>query len=780
MKPSIAFVLACATLMAACANNQLEGTPTQNQAPTIWIAAAPPEGSTSSYFVQLFWGGWDPDGEISHYEYLITDNKTGTFAPADTVGAGWLPVIANDSTFAFSADSLAETIPGQQSAVFTRSHTFFIRAVDRQGLRSAEPAYRSFTARTLSPDITITTPRQALGLTPSELPPIATYEWVAIDYIDDMLTHQEPESVQWALESTTNHRGSFTETLDYLRSRASASAWVPWVYYRAPQDSGKSWTTPPMEFGDYVFAMRAKDEAGAVTPVLDEHRNVRRIKVSRRTTGPRLTVTNQYVGSVVASTCDYPLTILDMVAGVGMSFNLSACADDYGGTVSGYRYGWDILDLNDPDQWETDYTPFVGSFAVVPPRMFNFGTHTFTAEVIDNSGFCSRIEVKVNIVRFTGERNLLVVDDYGADENAGFSGFQLTNGSVPNDAEHDAFWNDMVSNVADFDPSRDVISTSTEREIPLTTLASYKAIVWSVFGDLTTTNPTRLPLLYQYIQFRSTQSATGSGACNAAAGVSGKVVPNGIALAMQAGSHVLIAGQQPVQNVLPRRADLTVRWPMIPLYETEDPQTGSPDVSDPPGDHGFAYQDLCLEAIDYGYLPTARARLPGSGSNRRYCPVSPGYRQPGSASTRDDTMREAQPLDPDFPALSLRPEVAGTGRAYAPESQGIDAEVYNPSYFQVGQACQFVPAPRPCFEPIYGLVCRDTGERTYLQPVAFWTSVYADVVAQDIPGAVAARSAVFGFPPVYFNPGQMKPAIEHIMFDEWQLPRRPTDTAGSR
>ncbi len=780
MKQGIAFVLACTALLAACASDQLEGTAAENQAPTVWIAAAPPEGSTSSYFVQLFWGGWDPDGEISHYEYLITDNRRGTFSPADTVGADWSPVQAHDSTFAFSADSLAESDPGAQTAVFTRSHTFFIRAVDLEGLRSREPAYRSFTARTISPEVTIDTPRQALGLTPSELPPIATYQWTAVDYIDDFITKQQPESVQWALESTRNHNASFTATLDYLRSPASASSWYPWAYYRAPQDSGKFWTTPPMEFGDYVFAIRAKDEAGAVTPVLDERKNARRITVSHRTVGPRLVVSNQFVGNVVASTCDYPLTILDMAAGVGMAFTLSACADDYGGTVSGYRYGWDILDLDDPDQWETDYTPFVGSFAEIRARAFNFGTHTFTAEVIDNSGFCSRVEVKVNIVRFSGERNLLLVDDYAADENAGFSGFAATNGSVPNDSEHDSFWLDMVSNVAEFDLSRDVVSVSTEREIPLTTIAAYKSVIWSVFSDLTTTNVTRLPLLYRYIQFRSTQAASGTSACSASAGVSGKVVPNAIALAMQAGAHVLIAGQQPVQNVLPRVGGFSVRWPMIPLYETEDPQTGTPDLEDPPGGDGFAYQDLCLEVIDYGYLPTSRARLPGSGSNRRYCPVSPTYRQPGSASTRDDTMRDAQPLDPNFPVLSLRPEVAATGRVYAPESQGIDAEVYNPSYFRAGQACQYVPEPRPCFEPIYGLVSRDTSERTYLQPVAFWSSVYGDIVAQDIPGAVAARSAVFGFPPVYFNPSEVKPAIEFILFDEWQLPRRAGEVSGSR
>ncbi len=779
MKPRIAIVLACGLSVAACASDEIGGEPAPNQPPTVWIAAAPPEGSVSSYTVQLFWGGWDPDGDIAYYEYFVTDNIKGSFLPADTVNADWLPVLGNDSTFTFSADSLAESIPDANAAVFKRSHTFFVRAVDTQGMRSAQPAYRSFTARTLSPEVTITTPRQTLGLTPAEVPPIATYTWTAVDYIDDLNMRQAPDSIQWALEPTSRHNDNFAQTLDYLRSPESAGVWYPWVYYSAPNDSGKNWTTPPMAFGDYIFAMRAKDDAGAVTPVLDEYQNARRVKVSRRTTGPRLIVSNEFVGSVIASTCDYPLTILDMAAGVGMAFTLSACADDYGGTVSGYRYGWDILDLNDPDQWEVDYTPFIGSIAMTPPRAFNFGTHTFTAEAIDNSGFCSRVEVKVNVVRFTGERNLLLVDDYSADESVGFSGFQLTNGSVPNDTEHDAFWADMVSNVADFDPSRDVIASAVEREIPLTTLATYKSIIWSVFGDVTTTAITRMPLLYQYIQFRSTQQSENTSPCDAGNGVSGKVVPNAIALSMQAGVHVLITGQQPIQNIMPRRPDLLVRWPLIPLYETEDPQTGTPDIENPPGIEGFAVQDLCLDAIDFGYLPTPRARVPGSGSNRRYCPVTPTYRQPGTASTRDDTMRRAQPLDASFPMLSLRPEVAGPGKAYAPETQGLDVEVYNPTYFRVGAACPYVPEPRPCFEPIYGLVSLDTSERTYMQPVAFWTSAYGDVVAQDIPGAVAARSAVFGFPPVYFNPSEVKTAIEYIMFDEWQLPRIPADASGA-
>jgi hypothetical protein len=774
--------VAIATLVAifgACASDTLSGDHVENQPPNVWLSSGPPEGSTGSYTVQLFWGGWDPDGEIQYYEYLVTDNVTGVFNPADTVGVPWSPVVGNDSIFVFTADSLSEdTNNGDQTYIFLRSHTFFIRAVDEDNSRSKEPAYRSFTARTISPEVRITTPRAELGITAADMPPISTLQWNAIDYIDDADSKQDPDSVQWAMVSTAAHGNEYSKTIEYLQQNPDAPEWYPWSWYKAPQDSGKMWTTPPLEFGQYVFAVRAKDEAGAVTPVLQEPVNVRRIKIAPRLSGPTFVVTSSLMGSIIASSCDYPLTIVDVPAGVDLAFSLSACAEHYGGTVAGYRYGWDILDPSDPDQWEIDYTPFIGSIAHTPGRSFNFGTHTFTAEVIDNSGFCSRIEVKVNIIRFTGTRNLLIIDDYRSDEVPGQSGWVLTNGGVPNDAEHDQFWIAMVSDLDGFDPGVDMIASSVDRDLPLTTLAGYKNIIFSVYGDVDTRAVSDLPLLYTYIQYRSRRPPPNPpGACSDGGGVSGKVLPNLISLAMQAGVHVLIAGNHPIQNTLSRTVSPSVRWPAIPLYEFErgstQQGTAPTDVENPPGGHSFPVQDLCVDVIDYGFQSNSRMRVRGGGvvTNQRYCNVS-GVRTPNPAtSRRDDTMRAGIPADPNFPAITLRPEVAGTGRLFAPTSQGIDVEVYNPAYFR--NLCQFVEPLRPCFQPIYLLDCLDHAEVTYQQPVAFWTGAYQDVVSEDIPNAVGARSVVFGFPPVYFTPGEIKGAIEYILFDEWQLPRRP-------
>jgi len=759
-------------LYAACSPEGTTGDPYANEPPTVWLSAGPPEGSTGKYRVQMYWGGWDPDGEIAGYEYIVTENETGTFDPADTVGVDWAPVLGNDSTFTFSADQPVDTLNStNQVSEFTRSHTFFIRAVDSEGLRSKAPAHRSFTSRTLSPLVRISVPKKN-ALNPAEVPPISTFRWTAFDYVDDMLISQDPDSVQWVLKSTVDFGGNFTQTINYLRDyEASAKDWQPWVWYDAPQDSGKFWTTPPVDLGTYVFAIRAKDEAGAVTPVLDEEDNVRRIRVKERNSGPIMSLSNDYMGVVRWATCAPTLLILDSPAGVPLEFKISATADHYGGEVVGYRYGWDIPDLSDPEQWETDLTPFVGAIAVVPARTFFFGTHTLTTEVVDNSGYCTRIQVKVNVVQFTLERNILIVDDDTTDEGeaAGWG-----NGGVyPNDAEHDAFWRQMASEVSGFDPQIDMVDTKLDF-LPLTMLAQYKSIVWNVYGSVD--RQRNFALLYSFISHRPKNPPEGQS--------SGKVFPNVLALAMAAGSHIMVAGYHPIQHVISRAWDGSagLRFPVIWLYELEGKQDGAPVLSPTVGELSFAYRELCLETMDYAYQKTTLVR-PATGARRLYCPSSQVRNRGGTSSTeRDDTMREAISLDPHFPTLALRDEVAAPGKFYDPAQRGLDVEVYNPFYYQrnsgMAGACQYVPSPRSCFQPIYGLGCFDTLEPVYHQPIAFWTSAYADRVA-DIPGAVGARSVVFGFPPVFFEENEFQQVSDYILFEEWKLPRSANLTAGT-
>ena len=130
-----------------------------NKPPNVWVSSGPPSGTTTTYTVEFFWGGWDPDGFVAYYEYCITDNENGVFDPADTTGPeNWNRLDGTRGKFKFTADKPADPDSDDMVAEFVRSHTFLVRAVDNEGWSSRQPAHRSFTARTLSPTVTITNP----------------------------------------------------------------------------------------------------------------------------------------------------------------------------------------------------------------------------------------------------------------------------------------------------------------------------------------------------------------------------------------------------------------------------------------------------------------------------------------------------------------------------------------------------------------------------------------------------------------------------------------------
>jgi hypothetical protein len=768
----IAFVVLIGVTLVGCVDDG--GTRLKNQDPTVWLSSAPPEGTVSSYTVHLYWGGWDPDGEIRYYEWTVTDNKTGVFDPADTTGSDkWHRVFRNDSTFVFTADVLADSAGTDPNRLlptdFIRSHTFFLRAVDDQRLPSRNPAYRSFTSRTLSPVVDIIVPTTK-GSTPAQVPPISTFQWVGKDYVSTEREQQDPDSARWILLSTKRFDESWAATLDYIRDNPNAEEWSDWRYYRAAGDSGKFFTTAALEFGPYMFAVQVKDEAGAISAVFDQSRNVRRILVSQRSTGPVLNVSNKYIGTIITSSPTTPPAIIDIPANIPMEFKFSADASGYGGVASGYRYGWDIQDLSDPSQWQIDYTPFI-KFCTdrkVPctetePRAWQFDTHTFYIEVIDNSGYTSRIAITVNVLPFTMRKNILLVDDWK--ENS--PGLLATNGGLPSDEEHDAFWEDMLSDVKGFDPAVDVIQI--DEDVPITAFSDYETVIWVATAAYNGKTRSFINNVLRFVD-------------PTAPAATGKVTPNIVALFMSAGGHVLLCGEQIMCASINRTSfsPIIPAFPLIFRYELSGDQDGSYGDSNVGeqgiGDLSFSYQDCCVNVLDIAYISVRNAiRKAGQG-----CPINTV--RPTPHDGKKDGLRVALPVDDkyDFPTLTLRDEVTQPGFRFAPDVNGLNCDVYNPLYFAdvakggtsqgtCNDFAEIIP-PRDCFKPIYGNGCLNQSSKVYNAPVAFWTTKFEDRIPEA--GGVGARSAVMGFHPFYFKPAEMKQAIEIILFDEWKLPRK--------
>jgi hypothetical protein len=82
---------------------------------------------------------------------------------------------------------------------------------------------------------------------------------------------------------------------------------------------------------------------------------------------------------------DDPLVVLEVPAGEILNFSWQGDASGYGGTIEGYRYGWDVMDPNDPNDpgWATGFQPDLLS---APPQSFAGGVHNFYVVVIDDAG----------------------------------------------------------------------------------------------------------------------------------------------------------------------------------------------------------------------------------------------------------------------------------------------------------------------------------------------------------------------------------------------------------
>jgi hypothetical protein len=229
------------------------------------------------------------------------------------------------------------------------------------------------------------------GLNPALRPPVATYQWQTIAGSVD------PAEVRWIFISTQEFNDSYSETADYIRNNPDAVEWSPWEPFDPP-GAGTSWTSPPRDYGPYVFAVQGRDSTAALLEDFSFDRNMRRILVSIRSTGPMLTVTGDFIDPITTNVTTTPLTIIELIGGTPVSFCWTADAGMYGGLVVGYRYGWDIADLDNDSMWDIPYTPFSQTQECSPEKSYYFGTHTFHVEVMDNDGYKSRVGIKINIL----------------------------------------------------------------------------------------------------------------------------------------------------------------------------------------------------------------------------------------------------------------------------------------------------------------------------------------------------------------------------------------------
>ena len=469
----------------------------QNLAPYVQFTNAPENGSFAWYREEIAWTGNDPDSadDIHHFEYAIDPPEVFTpeeiahpeTAPGVTISvrpgseAGHDTVdvakTVNDTLYAFSWIGTTET-----NRIFTfetptyrpvnydylGEHSVWLRAQDEEGAYS-EPDSREFIAQNQAPATQIIYPENnfdilSLGLSVYVLatgtdPDLVSSTGKPVAYLTKLLrldTLDPPVSIVTAQPSLLFEGGD--------------STWM-----RHEGDSLE--VTLPVAAGSYLFGVRAVDENGGTDRILTFSRNAFKFQASSGGGAPVLTLEEPSIGTFEFSGTP-PAEDVEAPGNTPLNFVWTATSHNYPGLV--YEFSWGV-DLADPAS-ETGWTPWNPQHTPGYLLQFSGGeTHTFHVRTRDIAGTTTRGAVSLTMVEMTFDREVLLVDD----------SFDNLN---PNDMEHDAFWQDLVSDYVlnsdlpadqffEFSVHGDGDRESLDPNVPLLSdLARYKLLIWVNHG----------------------------------------------------------------------------------------------------------------------------------------------------------------------------------------------------------------------------------------------------------------------------------------------------------
>ncbi len=507
MRRRALLVFAGILVQTGCGDNELGPDKVRpNQAPETVLSSGPPDSTDeTNYRVQLFWSGTDRDGTVNHYDFIMVDHPPirdhidGDPSDGDPTRVivavpavddpRWVGTSGTDSVFITLADSLLRSNrpgPGEtdelvRSTPFRRWHTYYVRAEDNEGMADPTPDDRSFNANNIAPTIALQSPINA----GSEFtgPPVIVFNWSGEDPVNETTSIEPVASRHVIINSRVdisrpgNKYVSYPDSLYVLPERFEWSAWKGW---EASDGSGRRAVVSGLarvgdfpNSGFYIFAVQGMDEAGAITPVFDWQsngkNNVALVRVSGGV-GPVLTVREIFLGTQTFVGGSQPIR-LDIAGGQAINFRWNADARHYGGEIVAYRYGWDIRNPDNDQEW----TSWSLNTTKATTQSFNTGSHRFFLQVRDNAESITQAIYELAVHTVTRSRDILWVDD---------SDFQT---DMASEASEDGRWLAVLGQVATangfrFDPTLDVYDVVENRREPppIQRIFDYKAVVWNV------------------------------------------------------------------------------------------------------------------------------------------------------------------------------------------------------------------------------------------------------------------------------------------------------------
>ncbi|MEK7317237.1 MAG: hypothetical protein AAB011_13735 [Candidatus Eisenbacteria bacterium] len=482
-----------AAMFAGCGKDKETGPPPVRQAPETELTYAPLEGDTAGYRVRLYWNGYDRDGEVMRFRYAIDDDTL------ETDPLKWRSTTAKDTTLLLLVDPVKEI----------RGHVFWVAAEDNEGKVDPTPAKRFFSTKTLPPTSKILRGPSAFN---SLIGPNFTFEWEGSDPDGGETGGRAPvDSFEYLLllvgainEPPHPPLPAFNQTLytNLINQSVGASLVAPYDDWKWTGIRGNRLRVRNASPGEYVFALRAVDQAGASEKNLAFVRNIRHFTVSLRNPGPGICITASVLTVPLPCTTgpeDSPRREIQIFEGELISFSWTASADGYGGTITGFTFALD----------DTASFPAIdvrNTGVTYLPQDLTIGLHFLFVRVFDDGGLFTNAVIPFRIVHptfkdppsGTNPPQYLYVDDSLAPGNVQSRFFNF-----PSEVEDDEWWrvNVLTPLSLQYGMGRrdwDTFSQGTAdgggtRLQPLPSdLAPYRIVMWNVDFNNKSDNPTAL------------------------------------------------------------------------------------------------------------------------------------------------------------------------------------------------------------------------------------------------------------------------------------------------
>jgi hypothetical protein len=415
-------------------------------APETQLTYAPIDFDTTTFRVHFYWNGTDKDGEVVAFHYAIDAQDTLPIPE-------WPTTTAKDTTFLFLVDPVAQL----------KLHTFKISAQDNEGNIDPTPATRSFSAKTLPPTSEITKGPAAFN---PIVGPNFTFEWTGIDPDGGETGGRAPvDSFEYLLLLLGSVQEADHDPLPFFNQAAYVKmvndAVNDHLLVYAPGDPANGPVTPGRyddwhwvgihairnRFrnatpGEYVFAERAVDLAGATEKNLAFGRNIRHFTVSTRNPGPVLTIRSSVLVTALSPTSgpeDAPRKALQIFEGETISFSWTASADAYGGEVVGYTYALD-------DTSRFPGLDLLTTGATFQPSVLPPGSHFLFVRAVDDGGLVTNAVIPLLIIHPSfkdagAPHQVLYVDDSTPPSTAPPGTQPPPVGSYPSDGVESNWWN---------------------------------------------------------------------------------------------------------------------------------------------------------------------------------------------------------------------------------------------------------------------------------------------------------------------------------------------------